>query len=104
MKSLRHPNIVLYMGAVTQPPNLSIVTEYLSRYLLLNSILLSFFGYPFPQNRTKFILLQSDKLFSCHCLINCRGSLFRLLHRHGAREVLDERRRLNMAFDVVCLL
>ncbi|ONK59434.1 uncharacterized protein A4U43_C08F6390 [Asparagus officinalis] len=59
MKSLRHPNIVLYMGAVTQPPNLSIVTEYLSR-----------------------------------------GSLYRLLHRHGAREVLDERRRLNMAFDV----
>ncbi|CAH8270092.1 unnamed protein product [Arabidopsis lyrata] len=31
MKRLRHPNIVLFMGAVTQPPNLSIVTEYLSR-------------------------------------------------------------------------
>ncbi|KAK8970864.1 Serine/threonine-protein kinase CTR1 [Platanthera guangdongensis] len=31
MKSLRHPNIVLFMGAVTQPPQLSIVTEYLSR-------------------------------------------------------------------------
>lgn len=31
MKSLRHPNIVLLMGAVTQPPHLSIVTEYLSR-------------------------------------------------------------------------
>ncbi|GAB2229600.1 hypothetical protein Drorol1_Dr00013847 [Drosera rotundifolia] len=59
MKRLRHPNIVLFMGAVTQPPNLSIVTEYLSR-----------------------------------------GSLFRLLHRPGAREVLDEKRRLNMAYDV----
>ncbi|XP_066318552.1 serine/threonine-protein kinase CTR1-like isoform X5 [Miscanthus floridulus] len=59
MRSLRHPNIVLLMGAVTQPPNLSIVTEYLSR-----------------------------------------GSLYRLLHRHGARENLDERRRLSMAFDV----
>ncbi|KAM0899444.1 hypothetical protein ACQ4PT_021307 [Festuca glaucescens] len=59
MKSLRHPNIVLFMGAVTEPPNLSIVTEYLSR-----------------------------------------GSLYKLLHRTGAREVLDERRRLNMAFDV----
>lgn len=34
MKRLRHPNIVLFMGAVTEPPNLSIVTEYLSRYLL----------------------------------------------------------------------
>ena len=32
MKRLRHPNIVLFMGAVTQPPNLSIVTEYLSRF------------------------------------------------------------------------
>ncbi|PHU05541.1 Serine/threonine-protein kinase CTR1 [Capsicum chinense] len=59
MKRLRHPNIVLFMGAVIQPPNLSIVTEYLSR-----------------------------------------GSLYRLLHKPGAREVLDERRRLCMAYDV----
>ncbi|KAF5194343.1 kinase [Thalictrum thalictroides] len=59
MKRLRHPNIVLFMGAVTQPPNLSIVTEYLSR-----------------------------------------GSLYRLLHKSGAREILDERRRISMAFDV----
>ncbi|KAG5582730.1 hypothetical protein H5410_053357 [Solanum commersonii] len=59
MKRLRHPNVVLFMGAVTEPPNLSIVTEYLSR-----------------------------------------GSLYRLLHKPGAREVLDERRRLCMAYDV----
>ncbi|OVA04645.1 Protein kinase domain [Macleaya cordata] len=59
MKRLRHPNIVLFMGAVTRPPNLSIVTEYLSR-----------------------------------------GSLYRLLHKSGAREVLDEKRRLSMAYDV----
>ncbi|WOL03471.1 serine/threonine-protein kinase CTR1 [Canna indica] len=59
MKSLRHPNIVLFMGAVTEPPKLSIVTEYLSR-----------------------------------------GSLYRLLHKTGGRETLDERRRLSMAFDV----
>ncbi|KAL3536156.1 hypothetical protein ACH5RR_004617 [Cinchona calisaya] len=59
MKRLRHPNIVLFMGAVTKPPNLSIVTEYLSR-----------------------------------------GSLYRLLHKPGAKEVLDERRRLCMAYDV----
>ncbi|KAA8516670.1 hypothetical protein F0562_016824 [Nyssa sinensis] len=58
MKRLRHPNIVLLMGAVTQPPNLSIVTEYLSK-----------------------------------------GSLYRLLRKPGA-EVLDERRRLCMAYDV----
>ncbi|XP_027350210.1 serine/threonine-protein kinase CTR1-like isoform X2 [Abrus precatorius] len=59
MKGLRHPNIVLFMGAVIKPPNLSIVTEYLSR-----------------------------------------GSLYRLLHKPGAREMLDERRRLSMAYDV----
>ncbi|XP_075512982.1 serine/threonine-protein kinase CTR1-like isoform X1 [Primulina tabacum] len=59
MKRLRHPNIVLFMGAVTEPPNLSIVTEYLSR-----------------------------------------GSLYKLLHKPGAREALDEKRRLSMAFDV----
>lgn len=59
MIGLRHPNIVLLMGAVTQRPHLSIVTEYLAR-----------------------------------------GSLFRLLHRQSARETLEERRRLNMAYDV----
>jgi hypothetical protein len=32
MRRLRHPNIVLFMGAVTRPPNLSIVCEYLPRY------------------------------------------------------------------------
>ncbi|XP_054813303.1 serine/threonine-protein kinase CTR1-like isoform X2 [Prosopis cineraria] len=31
MKRLRHPNIVLFMGAVFEQPNFSIVTEYLSR-------------------------------------------------------------------------
>eukprot|EP01018_Ginkgo_biloba_P001230 Gb_26546 [translate_table: standard] len=59
MKRLRHPNVVLFMGAVTMRPNLSIVTEYLPR-----------------------------------------GSLYRLIHRAGAREILDERRRLRMALDV----
>ncbi|KAL8505033.1 hypothetical protein ACS0TY_016294 [Phlomoides rotata] len=59
MKRFRHPNIVLLMGAVVEAPNLSIVTEYLSR-----------------------------------------GSLYKLLHKQGAKEVLNERRRLNMAYDV----
>ncbi|KAL2610064.1 hypothetical protein R1flu_028637 [Riccia fluitans] len=59
MKRLRHPNIVLFMGAVLKRPTLSIVTDYLPR-----------------------------------------GSLFRLLHKSGAREQLDERRRLQMAYDV----
>ncbi|XP_047325342.1 serine/threonine-protein kinase EDR1-like [Impatiens glandulifera] len=31
MLRVRHPNVVLFMGAVTHPPNLSILTEYLPR-------------------------------------------------------------------------
>lgn len=31
MKRLRHPNVVLFMGAVTRAPHLSIVTEFLPR-------------------------------------------------------------------------
>ncbi|KAF5739791.1 serine/threonine-protein kinase CTR1 isoform X3 [Tripterygium wilfordii] len=59
MKRVRHPNVVLFMGAVTKRPHLSIVTEYLPR-----------------------------------------GSLYRLIHRPAAGEVLDQRRRLRMALDV----
>ncbi|KAL2527844.1 Protein kinase superfamily protein [Forsythia ovata] len=59
MKRVRHPNLVLFMGAVTKRPHLSIVTEYLPR-----------------------------------------GSLYRLIHRPAAGEILDPRRRLRMALDV----
>jgi serine/threonine protein kinase len=31
IRRCRHPNVVLFMGAVTKPPNLSIVTEFLQR-------------------------------------------------------------------------
>ncbi|XP_076890342.1 serine/threonine-protein kinase CTR1-like [Bidens hawaiensis] len=59
MKRVRHPNVVLFMGAVTVRPHFSIVTEYLPR-----------------------------------------GSLFRLIHRPAAGEIMDQRRRLHMALDV----
>ncbi|KAM7253386.1 hypothetical protein ACFE04_026004 [Oxalis oulophora] len=59
MKRVRHPNVVLFMGAVTHRPHLSIVTEYLPR-----------------------------------------GSLYRLINRPTAGEMLDQRRRLRMALDV----
>ncbi|XP_047327768.1 serine/threonine-protein kinase CTR1-like [Impatiens glandulifera] len=59
MKRVRHPNVVLFMGAVTKRPHLSIVTEYLPR-----------------------------------------GSLFHLIHRPAAGEMIDQRRRLRMALDV----
>ncbi|CAL9180556.1 unnamed protein product [Musa hybrid cultivar] len=38
MKRLRHPNVVLFMGAVTHVPNLSIVTEFLHRGSLFRLI------------------------------------------------------------------
>ena len=31
MEAVRHPNIVMFLGACTKPPNLSIVLEYCSR-------------------------------------------------------------------------
>ncbi|KAL7614640.1 hypothetical protein Lser_V15G06156 [Lactuca serriola] len=58
-KRVRHPNVVLFMGAVTVRPHFSIVTEYLPR-----------------------------------------GSLFRLIHRPTAGEIMDQRRRIRMALDV----
>lgn len=96
MRSLRHPNIVLLMGAVTQPSNLSIVTEYLSRCAFF---LIAFSNIQLRAPRDSPRFQDSTCLFSM-----CRGSLYRLLHRHGARENLDERRRLSMAFDVVITL
>ncbi|OAY83077.1 serine/threonine-protein kinase CTR1-like [Ananas comosus] len=59
MKRVRHPSVVLFMGAVTKRPHLSIVTEYLPR-----------------------------------------GSLYRLINRAAAGEILDMKRRLRMALDV----
>ncbi|KAL7085443.1 hypothetical protein ACP275_14G282200 [Erythranthe tilingii] len=38
MKRIRHPNVVLFMGAVTRRPHLSIVTEYLPRGSLFRLI------------------------------------------------------------------
>lgn len=35
MKKVRHPNVVLFMGAVTRPPNLSIISEFLHRYVAI---------------------------------------------------------------------
>jgi len=87
MRSLRHPNIVLLMGAVTQPPNLSIVTEYLSRCVFTFWLLFQIYYLYAPRASPRF--QDSTCLFPM-----CRGSLYRLLHRHGARENLDERRRL----------
>lgn len=52
MKRLRHPNVVLFMGAVTRAPNLSIVTEFLPRFV-----------------RTLFFLAQSGDFINYPCMV-----------------------------------
>lgn len=36
-------------------------------------------------------------------LVFYRGSLYRLIHRPASGEIMDQRRRLRMALDVVCI-
>ena len=36
MRRLRHPNVLLFMGAVTSPPRLCIVSELLPRFGLIS--------------------------------------------------------------------
>uniref|UniRef100_A0A2N9ER81 Protein kinase domain-containing protein n=1 Tax=Fagus sylvatica TaxID=28930 RepID=A0A2N9ER81_FAGSY len=42
MRRLRHPNVVLFMGAVMHPPNLSIITEFLPRQICIMHITVRF--------------------------------------------------------------
>lgn len=43
MRRLRHPNVVRFMGAITRPPHLSIITEFLPRYACILISTLFFF-------------------------------------------------------------
>jgi hypothetical protein len=38
MEALRHPNIVMFLGACTKPPNFAIVLEYCGRGSLWSTI------------------------------------------------------------------
>jgi len=38
MLRLRHPNVVLFMGAITRPPQFSILTEFLPRLILFYAL------------------------------------------------------------------
>ena len=53
MSRLRHPNVVLFLGYVTQPPNLSILTEYLPRFVQVPLFLAKMLLPPF-QNVGRF--------------------------------------------------
>ncbi|KAK6236742.1 hypothetical protein QUC31_020538 [Theobroma cacao] len=82
MLRLRHPNVVLFMGAVTRSPHFSILTEFLPRYWT-----------PIP-----CALVDAFMLLSAYVLWFAVGSLYKLLHRPNPQ--LDEKRRMRMALDV----
>ena len=48
MLRLRHPNVVLFMGAVTRPPHFSILTEFLPRLIMLVLSLFELKNYGVP--------------------------------------------------------
>jgi hypothetical protein len=62
MKRLRHPNVVLFMGAVTRIPNLSILTEFLPRYALMHFSLFNATISKF--NNTKRINFSQSSIYS----------------------------------------
>mmetsp|Transcript_6895 Transcript_6895/g.14210 ORF Transcript_6895/g.14210 Transcript_6895/m.14210 type:complete len:1258 (-) Transcript_6895:1935-5708(-) len=69
---LRHPNILLFMGACTKPPNLMIITEFMARGTLFDLL---------HRSNTRLTL----KMVVGFALDVCRGVLYlhrcRLLHR-----------------------
>ncbi|XP_074576572.1 serine/threonine-protein kinase CTR1 [Curcuma longa] len=69
MKRVRHPNVVLFMGAVTKHPHLSIVTEYLPRGSLYRLIHRAAPGEILDRRRRLRIALDVAKGINyLHCL------------------------------------
>lgn len=69
MKRVRHPNVVLFMGAVTKRPHLSIVTEYLPRGSLFRLIHRASGGELWDKRRRLRIALDVAKGINyLHCL------------------------------------
>lgn len=59
MMRLRHPNVVLFMGAVMHPPNMSILTEFLPRFI----------SYDFGITLLLIILLQGQFGFLAYSVL-----------------------------------
>lgn len=69
MKRVRHPNVVLFMGAVTKRPHLSIVTEYLPRGSLFRLLHKPASGEMLDQRRRLRMALDVAKGINyLHCL------------------------------------
>lgn len=69
MKRVRHPNVVLFMGAVTKRPHLSIVAEYLPRGSLYRLIHRPSAGETLdPRRRLRMALDVAKGINYLHCL------------------------------------
>lgn len=72
MKRLRHPNVVLFMGAITRAPNLSIVTEFLPRYIGL--LYFVFFFLLILKSQHSFMEFNRFHRYFCwFFILNCRA-------------------------------
>ncbi|KAG6491815.1 hypothetical protein ZIOFF_046753 [Zingiber officinale] len=90
MKRLRHPNVVLFMGA-DYSFLLSIVT-----LSIFHDLLSELFYTSLHMAHSK--LGSLDKFIWQQLKLHIQGSLFRLIHRPNNQ--LDERRRLRMSLDI----
>eukprot|EP00898_Chlorokybus_atmophyticus_P002711 jgi/Chlat1/3440/Chrsp23S03757 len=68
MRRLRHPNVVLFMGAITRPPNLAIVTEFLPRGSLFRLLHKT----PTKLDDRKRMRMAYDVVKGMNYLHNCR--------------------------------
>ncbi|XP_026429682.1 serine/threonine-protein kinase STY46-like isoform X1 [Papaver somniferum] len=91
MKRFRHPNVVLFLGAVYSPQHLCIVTEFLPRSIV--------YFYLFPLSAYWISYLSYYSTYWVYNLLICSGSLFQLLRLH-TNTTLGWRRRVLMALDI----
>lgn len=90
---LRHPNIVQFLGAVTDRKPLMLITEYLRGVceLKYNSFYLSTLSIP------SFIVTKLIKTFALKCFIHLQGDLHQYLKEKGS---LSPSAAINFSMDI----
>ena len=92
MEALRHPNIVMFLGACTKPPNFAIILEYCSRGSLWSNI--QNLEIPLSWEERKRMALETAR--GVHYLHSCHPPV---LHRDlkSLNLLLDESGRVKLA-------